>query len=195
MTFRSVRVKYLGSIIAVNGGVEADVNHRVNEGCKALGALKKVMKNRSLEMNVKKVLYERVVVPTATYGSELWGMKASDRRRLNVFEMKCLRSMTGVSLRDRIRNEEVRRRVGIEKDLAARVDMNVLRWYGHVERMDGERMVKRVVNSSAEGRNTRGRQRIGWMDGVKKALNDRGMDLTEASERARNRNEWRMIVT
>ena len=182
MTFRSVRVKYLGSIIAVNGGVEADVNHRVNEGCKALGALKKVMKNRSLEMNVKKVLYERVVVPTATYGSELWGMKASDRRRLNVFEMKCLRSMTGVSLRDRIRNEEVRRRVGIEKDLAARVDMNVLRWYGHVERMDGERMVKRVVNSSAEGRNTRGRQRIGWMDGVKKALNDRGMDLKEASE-------------
>ena len=189
------RFKYLGSIIAVDGGVEADVNHRVNEGCKALGALKKVMKNRSLEMNVKKVLYERVVVPTATYGSELWGMKASDRRRLNVFEMKCLRSMTGVSLRDRIRNEEVRRRVGIEKDLAARVDMNVLRWYGHVERMDGERMVKRVVNSSAEGRNTRGRQRIGWMDGVKKALNDRGMVLTEASERARNRNEWRMIVT
>ena len=53
-------------------------------------------------------------------------MKASDRRRLNVFEMKCLRSMTGVSLMDRIRNEEVRRRVGIEKDLAARVDMNVL---------------------------------------------------------------------
>ena len=56
------RFKYLGSIIAVNGGVKADVNHRVNEGCKALGALKKVMKNRSLEMRVKKVLYARVVV-------------------------------------------------------------------------------------------------------------------------------------
>ena len=37
--------------------------------------------------------------------------------------------------------------------------------------------------------------KFGWMDGVKRALNDRRMDMREASERARNRNEWRMIVT
>ena len=47
--------KYLGSVIAANGGVEADVRHRVIEGCKVLGALKGVMKNRGLGMNVKKV--------------------------------------------------------------------------------------------------------------------------------------------
>ena len=50
-------------------------------------------------MNVKKVLYEKVVVLTVMYGSESWGMK------VNVFEMKCLRSMTGVSRLDRVRNE------------------------------------------------------------------------------------------
>ena len=33
------------------------------------------------------------------------------------------------------------------------------------------------------------------MDVVKKALNDRRMDMREASEHAKNRNEWRMIVT
>ena len=41
------------------------MRHRVNEGCKALGALKGVMKNRGLGMNVKKVLYENVVVSAA----------------------------------------------------------------------------------------------------------------------------------
>ena len=45
--------KDLGSVIAANGGVEKDVCHRVNEGCKMLGALKGVMKNRGLGMNVK----------------------------------------------------------------------------------------------------------------------------------------------
>ena len=60
--------KYLGSVIAANGGVEADVRH--SKGCKVLGALKGVMKNRGLGMNVKKVLYEKVVVPTVMYGSE-----------------------------------------------------------------------------------------------------------------------------
>ena len=44
--------KYLGSVVAANGGVEADVRHRVNEGCKVLSALKGVMKNRGLGMNV-----------------------------------------------------------------------------------------------------------------------------------------------
>ena len=46
--------KHLGSVIAANGGVEADVRHRVS---KVLGALKGLMKNRGMGMNVKKVLY------------------------------------------------------------------------------------------------------------------------------------------
>ena len=40
------------------------MRHRVNEGCKVLGALKGVMKNKGLGMNVKKFLYEKVAVPT-----------------------------------------------------------------------------------------------------------------------------------
>ena len=57
--------------------------------------------------------------------------------------------------------------------------------------MDNERLLKRVMNAKVYGRSARGRPRFGWMDGVKRALNNRLM----ASERARNRNEWRMIVT
>ena len=169
-----------------------------------LGALKGVMKNRGLGINVKKVLYEKVVVPTVMYGSESWGMKVTERQKLNVFEMKCLRSMTGVSRLDRVRNEVVRARTGVRRELAARVDMNVLRWFGHVERMDNERLLKRmdnerllkkVMNAKVDGRSARGRPRFGWLDGVTRALNDRRMDVREASERARDRNEWRMIVT
>ena len=51
------------------------------------------------------------------------------------------------------------------------------------------------MNAKVNVRSARGRPRFGWMDGVKRALNDRRMDMREASERARNRNEWRMIVT
>ena len=67
---------------------------------KIVGTMKGVMENKGLRMNVKKVLYEKVVVPTVMYGSESWGMKVTGRQKLNVFEMKCLRSMTGVSWLD-----------------------------------------------------------------------------------------------
>ena len=185
--------KYLGSIISANGGVEADVSHRVNEGCKVLGAVNGVIKNRGLGMDVKRALYEKVIVPTVTYGSELWGMKERERQKLNVFEMRCLRSMCGVSRWDRLRNEEVRERTGVTMELPNRVDRNVLRWFGHVERMEDGRLLKRVVNARVDGRGGRGRPRYGWIDGVKKALNGR-MDVSEARECARNRNEWRRMV-
>ena len=61
--------------------------------------------------------------------------------------------------------------------------------------MDNEGLLKKVTNAKVDGRSARGRPKFGWMDGVKRALNDRRMDMGGgASERARNRNEWRMIV-
>ena len=52
------------------------------------------------------------------------------------------------------------------------------------------------MNAKVDGRSARGRPRFGWMDGVKRALSDRRMDVREASsEHVRDRNEWRMIVT
>ena len=51
---------------------------------------------------------EEVIVPTALYGAEAWGTISAERRKVNVLEMKCLRSLVGVSRMDRVRNEEVR---------------------------------------------------------------------------------------
>ena len=42
-------------------------------------------------------------------------MRSAERRKVNVLEMKCLRSLVGVSRMDRVRKEEVRRTAGIEK--------------------------------------------------------------------------------
>ena len=86
--------------------------------------------------------------------------------KLNVFEMKCLRSMTGVSQLDRVRNEVVKARTGVRRELAARVDMNVLRWFGHVERMDNERLLKKVMSAKVDVRSARGRPRFGCVRGA-----------------------------
>ena len=72
-------------------------------------------------------MYQQVIVPTVTYAAETWGLREAERRRLNVFEMKCLRPVVGVTRWDRIRNEDIRRRAGIEETLAEKVDRRVLR--------------------------------------------------------------------
>ena len=59
-------------------------------------------------------------------------MRSADRRKVNVLEMKCLRSLVGVSRMNKVRNERVCRRAGIERELAIRADQRVLRWFWHV---------------------------------------------------------------
>ena len=82
--------KYLGSQVAADGGCEWDVVHRTNEGYRAWEALKSVLSNRRLGMKANKCLYEGVIVPTALYGAEAWGMRSAETRKVNVLEMKCL---------------------------------------------------------------------------------------------------------
>ena len=57
--------KYLGSLVAADGGCERDVVHKMDEGYKIWGALKSVLCNTGLGINTKKCLYEGVIVPTA----------------------------------------------------------------------------------------------------------------------------------
>ena len=97
-------------------------------------------------------------------------MRSAERRKVNVLEMKCLRSLIGVSRIYRVRNEEVRRRAGIEMELASRADQRVLRWFGHVERIDEYRMARRVLMAEVSGGRVQGRPRLSWMDGVKVGL-------------------------
>ena len=44
-------------------------------------------------------------------------MRSAERRKVNVLGMKYLRSLVRMSQMDTVRNEEVRRRAGIEMEL------------------------------------------------------------------------------
>ena len=117
--------------------------HRMNEGYRAWRVLKSAPSNRGLGIKAKKCLYEGVSVPTALYLAESCGMsggESAERKKVNVLEKKCLRRLFGVSRMDRVRNEEVHRRAEIERELASRAGQRVLRWFGHVERMDEYRV-------------------------------------------------------
>ena len=113
---------------------------------------------------------------------------------MNVLEMKCLRSLVGVSRMDRVRNEEVRRRGGIERELVSRADQRVLRWFGHAESMNECRLARKVLMAEVSGGRVRGRLRLGWIHGVKVTLSNRGMTVEAARQCAKDRKEWSALV-
>ena len=71
---------------------------------------------------------------------------------------------------DRVRNEEVRGRAIIEREITSRADQRVLRWFWHVSRMDEYRLARKVLMAEVSGGRVLGRPRLGSMDDVKVAL-------------------------
>ena len=84
---------------------------------------------------------------------------------------------------DRVRNEEVRRGAGIERELQSRADQRVLRRFRHVERMDEYYMRRSVLMADVCGGRVRGRPKLGWMDEVKMSFCSSGEGCATMRER------------
>ena len=60
--------------------------------------------------------------------------------------------------------------------------------------MDEYHMARRVIMAELSGGRVRRRPRLGWMDGVKVALGNRGMTVEAARQCAKYQKEWRALV-
>ena len=143
-----------------------------------------------------------MLLPTLTYGGETWNWNAGDESRIRSVEMSYLRSACGLSRQMRIRNEEVYERfgmgekaVGVGCGVVESVKRSTLRWFGHLERMDNDRLTKRVYSSSVPGHNARGRPPLTWEGKVSEYVRERACDGVRGVEHARevcvDRAGWR----
>ena len=68
-----------------------------------------------------------------TYASETWAMMADQLAKLERTEMRMIRWMCGVTLKDRNTNTELRKMVNVEP-ITDVIRRGRLRWIGHVVR-------------------------------------------------------------
>ena len=81
--------------------------------------------------------------------------------RLEVAEMRFLRSVKGYTRLDKIRKEVIRKELEISgiQDLRSKHKQN---WINHLERMDNTRLPKHALNHKPRGRRDRERPRKRW---------------------------------
>ena len=75
-----------------------------------------------------------------------------------------------------------------------KIDESVLRWFSHVERMENDRITKRVYVGESAGSRSVGRLRKRWIETVKDCLKKRGMDVRKARRMVQDRSIWRGFV-
>src|SRR6218665_1730645 len=132
--------------------------------------------------------------PGDDVGSECWCLRKEDERRILVAEMSWLRRILGRSRRERIRNEVTRKELGQQVTLVDKLRKRRLTWFGHVTRMEGNRLPVVALYGQVEGTRSRGRQPKKWIDNVKEDLMAQGMNMRDAVDNSRNRRIWRSLV-
>ena len=105
--------RYLGSMVQQDGGIDTDVSHRIQAGWTKWRSASGVLCDRKVPLKVKGKYYKVAVRPALLYGSECWAVKHNHVKKMEVAEMRMLRWMCGLTRRDRIRNEEIRGKVGV----------------------------------------------------------------------------------
>ncbi|KAG0420359.1 hypothetical protein DMUE_4310 [Dictyocoela muelleri] len=121
--------------------VQTEVKWRVKGGREMLGVLKNVLSCMTFAKEAMRGLYEGVFSQLCCMELGL-RIRVEERTRLNISEMKCLRGMTGVTLRDWTNNDIVRIRAGMVKKLEDGVDSHFLRLFGQMMREDDGRLVR-----------------------------------------------------
>ena len=84
--------------------------------------------------------------------------------------MDNLRGLLGIRSMDSVPNARIRELCGMKEGLDESIDEGVLRRFGHVERMERERIAKRVYVGECAGSSSVGRPRKRWIDTAKECL-------------------------
>ena len=186
--------KYLGVIINSEGNNKDEINERTIKAGKMFNAIKTSFLGKKEIPEVTKVqVIKTVVKPILTYASESWTTTDRQKSKLRATEMRFLRKIKSKTKRDRIRNEVFYRHLQIEP-ITVTIQQNQLRWLGHMERMNENRLAKKVFKAKGFGKRKRGRPRKTWTEEVQHALISRGVEWNDAINSAKDRNQWRRIV-
>ena len=152
--------------------------------------------SRALNRSLKLKIYTTSIRPAVTYGCEAWTLTSRNEQQLRIVERKILRKLFGPVQDEngiwRIRkNHELNELIG-NVDIVTFIKSRRMAWLGHLMRMDGERMPRRILEWKPMGRRIRGRPRKRWIEDFEEDIQTMG--IRGWRKLSKEREEWKKIT-
>jgi len=138
----STECTYLGTKIDQMGDNTTEIKHTINQTRKAINALNSIWWHKDIRKNRKLYIYQTIIQSILMYGAEVWQIPTREIYKIVSTEMDVLRRSARKSKIERIKNEHIKEIMGVREkpDIIGITERKRLQWYGHVKRMQEERL-------------------------------------------------------
>jgi len=105
--------QYLGSMLQRDGDIDEDVSHRIKAGWMKWRQASGILYDKRVPLKLKGKFYRMAIRPAMLYGAECWPTQKRHVQQISVAEMRMLHWICGHTRRDRVRNDDIRDRLGV----------------------------------------------------------------------------------
>jgi hypothetical protein len=105
--------RYLGSMLQSEGEIDEHVSHRIRAGWVKWRQASGVLCDKKFPNKLKDKFYMTVIRPAMLYGAECWATKGQHIQKMSVAEMRMLRWICDHTKKYRIRNGDIRDKLGV----------------------------------------------------------------------------------
>lgn len=192
--------KYLGSHIHYSLTSTPDIDIRIKDAAKVFGALRKrIFGDRHVDKRVKGKLFISLCTSILLFGSECWTTTEQDKAKLRTFYNRSVRMMCRITMRHTIKHH-IKTSTLLQQLQLEPFDIyyerRLLRWAGHVARMDTDRLPRQLLTSWVPHPRLNGGQKLTWGNTLIKALKSHNIPITfaEWSAMAQDRHQWKKTI-
>ena len=104
-------------------------------------------RSRALSIAIKVRGLDVFIVLKVIYSSESWVLRVREKRKVKIFDMKCLRNARGVNFKDWIMNRDRRDGCGNSRSMLERGKQSILNMVRYIEGMVYGELTKRMYRA------------------------------------------------